>query len=542
MRINSLRLIAALAMMFAGSIASAQVSVGGVGVGGGAAGGVGAGVVGPGVGGAGSAAGAVGGAPGVTGAAAGQAGAGTVNAAGAATGSAQRGNVGAAGNAAGQAGQTGVSAAGNAAGQVGRGTANAGTNAATQAGNGIVNGSGNAAGNAAGAVNRTGVNGAVNAAGAAAGQAGNVNAGAAGAADAAAGATRSLGVNVREAQNGLTISNLNAGSLAERAGLRNGDRIVSLDGKPLRSHQELVNAIRSGTAQTGNLTIVRNGVTQQIPLNWGTATAQVQGAANQAQQVTAGFRGLNDGITFNTVGNALQVGQVTNGSWAHSSGLMANDRIVALNGIPVTSQNQLMTALQNAASQNGTAQMIVNRAGQQQTLQLRIPRDSLNGSLGNTLNNTGNFLQNYDRFAGDFRTAINDAKGNTRDELNAINTRITNLRAEYGNIRGQGPQADQFRNQLQTLRGDMSRIANSATDQQLRTRINELNDQLNGLRPDFGDGSAIGGSVNGTADGAASGTVNSAAGQVNAAGNAAAEGAGSAKSNVPNVTVPSVNK
>lgn len=532
MRIKTMRIIAALAMMFAGSVASAQVGVGGIGVGGAAsgAGNIGGGVVGPGVGGAGSAAGAVGPGTGVTGGAAGaatgQIGNTGVGAATNAAGQVERNGVNAAGSAAGQVGNTGVGAATNAAGQVQRNGVNAAGSATGQAGNNAINAAAGAAGSAAGQVQRNGVNAATNAA---AGATGNINNGAlngatnvAGAASAAGNAGRSLGVNVREAQNGLTITNLNAGSLAQRAGLRLGDRIVSLDGTPIRSHQELVGALQAGTAQTGNLSIIRNGVTQQISLDFAnSAMGQANAAVGNAQQVVAGFRGVNDGITFTQVGNGLQVNQVTNGSWAAMSGLRANDRIVALNGIPVTSQAQLMTSLQNAVGQNGAVQLIVNRAGQQQVLQLQLPRAADLGSIGNNVNAGGNFLQGFDRFNTDFRTAINSATGNSRDELNAINTRLTNLRAEYANIRGQGPQADQFRSQLQTLRTDLKRIGTQATDAQLRNRIQELDNQLNDLKPDFS------GDASGAASGSASGAVNAAGASINAAGNAAGSAAGS---------------
>lgn len=512
MRIKTMRLIAASAVMFAGSVASAQVGVGGIGVGAGGAGSIGGGAVGPGVGGAGSAAGAVGGATGATGTGAGQVGAGATNAAGAAAGSTRNGAVNGATSGTGQVGNTSVGGATNAAGRVGQGATNATGATNGQVGNGVVDGAAGATGNA--------TRNTVNAAGAAAGQgtANGTTANLGGATGAAANPGRTLGVNIQEAQNGLTISNLNPGSLAERAGLRTGDRIVSLDGAPLRSHQELVSAIQNGTAQTGTLSIVRNGVTQQIPLNFG------NGVSGQAQQVVAGFRGLNDGITFTNVGNSLQVGQVTNGSWAHTSGLMANDRIVTLNGIPVTTQNQLMNGLQNAAQQNGTAQMIINRAGRQQTLQLQIPRDALRDSTGNSLGNSlgnvnaGSFAQGFDRWSGDFRSAMNNATGNTRDELNSINTRITALRAEHDTIRGQGPQADQFRSQLTSLRTDLNRIGNQAQDAQLKTQLTSLSNQLNDLRPDFDNG---------------------AGSTINAAGSATGNAAGSVNTNS---AVPSVNK
>ena len=258
------RILAALTIMLGASIASAQVSVGGIGVGGApsAGAGVGGGAIGSGV--------------------VNQGVQGAANAAG-----------NAAGNATTQPGNAAANAAGAASGQVRQG-ANAAGNAAGQAGANIRQGAGaaaNAAGGVAGQAGRDGVNAAGNAAGNLSTQAGQnaANIGATVGANVDASANRpTLGINVREIANGLQITNLNQGGVAQLGGVRSGDVIQSLNGTRIISHQQLVQAIQSA-AQTGRpltLQVQRNGQLQNLQLNM---------PANTARQMTSGFRGANVG-------------------------------------------------------------------------------------------------------------------------------------------------------------------------------------------------------------------------------------------------------
>ena len=65
-------------------------------------------------------------------------------------------------------------------------------------------------------------------------------------------------------KNGVTISNVRAGTPAEQAGLQTGDTITSINGKPIKSGDELVNTISA--TKPGNkiyLSFVRNGQQKQ---------------------------------------------------------------------------------------------------------------------------------------------------------------------------------------------------------------------------------------------------------------------------------------
>ena len=65
---------------------------------------------------------------------------------------------------------------------------------------------------------------------------------------------------ITESKNGLTVYSVNAGSGAEKAGIRQGDLIVKADGKVVTTGEEL-NAVRDAKKPGDyiTLTVIRNG-------------------------------------------------------------------------------------------------------------------------------------------------------------------------------------------------------------------------------------------------------------------------------------------
>src|SRR5215831_11184168 len=76
-------------------------------------------------------------------------------------------------------------------------------------------------------------------------------------------------------RNGALISDVESGSPAEKAGLRRGDVVLEMNGKSLRDQRELqlgISKMPPGT--TINLTILRDGKQQQVPVKLGEEPAQ----------------------------------------------------------------------------------------------------------------------------------------------------------------------------------------------------------------------------------------------------------------------------
>ncbi len=108
------------------------------------------------------------------------------------------------------------------------------------------------------------------------------------------------------------VERVEPNSIASKVGLKPGDRIVAVDGKEVRSWEELDKLLRWKVGNTVILTVERNG--KRIDL-----------------KVNLGFDVLQRGIGIEPVLPPV-VGEVLKGSPAEQVGLKPGDRIVAING------------------------------------------------------------------------------------------------------------------------------------------------------------------------------------------------------------------
>ncbi|HTZ98957.1 MAG TPA: RIP metalloprotease RseP [Candidatus Aquilonibacter sp.] len=115
-----------------------------------------------------------------------------------------------------------------------------------------------------------------------------------------------------------TIDQVQAGSAAEKAGLKSGDVIVSIDGKPMASSAESVNAIRNSDGSPIQLIIQRDGHGMPLaisPLHQkapdGTMTWMI-GASIESQEgrEREGIIGGAQHAVRETIYDARQIGQV----------------------------------------------------------------------------------------------------------------------------------------------------------------------------------------------------------------------------------------
>lgn len=127
-----------------------------------------------------------------------------------------------------------------------------------------------------------------------------------------------------------------ADSLGQEMGLRDGDKIVSINGKPFEkfSDKELVRAIIIDDAK--NLTVDRNG--EKVDLSIDPKFTSILASSQNKDKRIFGAR------------MPIEVGDVTAGSPAEGAGLKKDDKILALNGTPTPYFHEFYNKIQTLKS------------------------------------------------------------------------------------------------------------------------------------------------------------------------------------------------
>jgi serine protease Do/serine protease DegQ len=142
---------------------------------------------------------------------------------------------------------------------------------------------------------------------------------------------------------GALVGGVAQGSAAERAGIKTGDIITTLNGANMRTSGELRNAI--GLLHVGDkveIGLLRDGKPRKV-------TAQI---AERGDVESAAAGNINRGLEGTDLGDApdggVLVRSVQEGSGASQAGLHANDVIVAVGRIPVTDIKSFREAAKGA--------------------------------------------------------------------------------------------------------------------------------------------------------------------------------------------------
>jgi serine protease Do/serine protease DegQ len=153
---------------------------------------------------------------------------------------------------------------------------------------------------------------------------------------------------VKETQ-GALVSQVLEDSAAEKAGVKAGDIVSKVDGKPIKSANELRNAIglkRSGDSV--DLEVIRDGKTRRLKVKLGEQASEVQVAAEEIHQGLQGaeLETLDPSSPRYEGEPGVLVANVAPGSPAAQRGLRPGDVITGVNRRRVTTLQEFQQAAQ----------------------------------------------------------------------------------------------------------------------------------------------------------------------------------------------------
>jgi S1-C subfamily serine protease len=167
-----------------------------------------------------------------------------------------------------------------------------------------------------------------------------------------------------DTKEGVLLEDVVRNSVAAKAGLKKGDRIVAVDGKPIKDAAALLTLTRNLKPGTKvELTVERDGKTQPIPLQLARAPA---GQADARFGYYADFTDLKDGILLT---------EVPENSPAGKAGLKKGDRLVTIAGEMIPDRGTYLGLMQTLQAGEKVA-VTVLRDGKQQQFEVQVAESS----------------------------------------------------------------------------------------------------------------------------------------------------------------------
>ncbi|MCL1148195.1 DegQ family serine endoprotease [Shewanella marinintestina] len=160
-----------------------------------------------------------------------------------------------------------------------------------------------------------------------------------------------------ETQHGGFINEVMPDSAADKAGIKVGDIIVSVNGRKIKSFQELRAKVATmGAGSEVEFGLIRDGDEETVTATLGESTQSAEAAAGAVHPMLQGAKLETSGSS------GVEITDVAQGSPAAASGLIKGDVIVGVNRTKVNSLKALKSALED----------------QKGTVALKIKRDSTN--------------------------------------------------------------------------------------------------------------------------------------------------------------------
>ncbi len=178
--------------------------------------------------------------------------------------------------------------------------------------------------------------------------------------------------------NGITevrpkVGDVTAGSIAARAGLKSGDEIRAINGAPVSGQRDVVFDLLDAMSARGQAVLtVRDsgGETRQASLS-----VNDSGERRRLTEPAELFRGL--GFQFWTPPVPPVLGPVTPDGPAARAGLAAGDRIVALDGVPVSDFRQIVEYISARPGERVTIDY--RRGGSAHSVQVLVASEEAGG-------------------------------------------------------------------------------------------------------------------------------------------------------------------
>jgi serine protease Do len=162
--------------------------------------------------------------------------------------------------------------------------------------------------------------------------------------------------------NGAFVESVDAGAPADRAGVKPGDDIVSVDGQPVNEPRDLINYVSAKPpGQKVQLGLIRSGQKMTVTATLSPRTAEAVPASNPGPQKQG--RGEKLGVTVEDLTPEIQqelnvppgvagivVTNVRDDSPAADQGLAPGDIITEANGHKISSISQFRSEMQNIRS------------------------------------------------------------------------------------------------------------------------------------------------------------------------------------------------
>ncbi len=199
------------------------------------------------------------------------------------------------------------------------------------------------------------------------------------------GADLLLGVGVAEAAASVTVEAVFPGSPAERSGLARGDVITALDGEPVAGAAGLRAAVEAvAPGATYVLTLRRAGAVQAVEVAREPRSVADAWRAELLRTLAFGllFADRPGGSDFppsllgelvEETPDGLRVVAVVPGSPAERSGLRPGDLLVAIDGRPLSTLDDIRSAARTLAAASGEIEVSLERSGEPVTLVVPLP-------------------------------------------------------------------------------------------------------------------------------------------------------------------------
>jgi len=170
-------------------------------------------------------------------------------------------------------------------------------------------------------------------------------------------------LGLAENAQGALVSQVTEGSAAAKAGIEAGDVITSVRGQPIRSNTELRNTI--GMLKVGEsieIGLLREGKPQSV-----TAVLKEPAQVSDAESIHPALAGAELVEVSEDSAGGIRIRSVAPGSPAAQAGLLADDRIIAVNRVRVAT----LAELREAAKGQSSMLVQLRRGGQVLLLPLR---------------------------------------------------------------------------------------------------------------------------------------------------------------------------